>query len=63
MFTSYAWECALALLHKLGPQQEFVWKLLLFHTEMISALNFFGEFFESGLYIKCGSMPLTNMAK
>ena len=41
-FASYAWLCALALLRRLlfqnkSHQWEFMWKLLLFHNEMISA--------------------------
>ena len=42
-FTSYAWLCALTLLHRLlcfkikSRRQDFMRKLLLFHTEIISA--------------------------
>ena len=47
-FSSYAWLRALALPHRLlcwiNPcQPEFMWKLLLFHTEMISAKFLLGN--------------------
>ena len=47
-YTSYAWLCAVALLHRLlcyikSRRQDFMWKLLLFHTETISASFLWGN--------------------